>query len=305
MATQPPPFYERRRFQGAAALVALVAAIWAFIGAPTPWKVVADLTSHDLPASNTVLVFDASAGMASPFGKSGTRLDAAVRAVEIFTVPLENEGLALRTFGGSCKQRGTLVVDFGAEHGDDVRDATADQQPRGRSNLVNAVRAAIDDFAEGDFSQDDPRRVVIFTGTVDDCGAPTTAIRDDIKHSGVNVVFKLVGIKVKKKDRKRVLAFKRALGRTADIAFIAEPADIDAVGEWIAREVTENGECADGVDNDGDGRTDEDDPDCAVDDTEAPDTTTGDCSDGVDNDGDGRTDEDDPDCAVDDTEAPS
>jgi hypothetical protein len=48
--------------------------------------------------------------------------------------------------------------------------------------------------------------------------------------------------------------------------------------------------CTDGVDNDGDGRVDCDDPDCAEGCQEI-------CTDGVDNDGDGRVDCDDPDCA--------
>jgi hypothetical protein len=255
-----------------------------------------------------MLVLDVSAGMARPFGKDRTRFEAAVQAVEDFTVPLTNEGLALRTFGGPCDERGKLVVDFGADHGDDVRGATAEQHPRGQSNLVNAVRAAIDDFADHDrFPQDDAKRIVIFTGTVDNCQGPdaAAAIRDDIKHLEVNAVFKVVGVRVKKKDEKRLLAFKRALGRTADIAFITEPNDIQAVSDWIGRDVPDEGDCSDGVDNDGDEAIDTAaDPDCATDGTEAPDPTTGDCADGADNDGDGATDDADPDCARDGTEAP-
>ena len=50
------------------------------------------------------------------------------------------------------------------------------------------------------------------------------------------------------------------------------------------------GSCSDGEDNDGDGLTDGDDPDCQ--DGEEPDT----CNDGEDNDGDGVADADDPEC---------
>ncbi|MGH2726141.1 MAG: hypothetical protein ACRDKS_04110, partial [Actinomycetota bacterium] len=53
----------------------------------------------------------------------------------------------------------------------------------------------------------------------------------------------------------------------------------------------EPGQCSDGIDNDGDGFTDEDDPDCQ----EPPDDDP-ECSDGEDNDGDGATDEFDRDC---------
>ncbi|MGH2794558.1 MAG: hypothetical protein ACRDKG_09660 [Actinomycetota bacterium] len=51
--------------------------------------------------------------------------------------------------------------------------------------------------------------------------------------------------------------------------------------------------CSDGIDNDGDGLTDGDDPDCQGDEGPPGDET---CSDGIDNDGDGLTDGDDPDC---------
>jgi len=52
--------------------------------------------------------------------------------------------------------------------------------------------------------------------------------------------------------------------------------------------------CNDGIDNDGDGWTDGDDPDCATGDERGLGTTA--CNDGVDNDGDDRADSDDPDC---------
>jgi hypothetical protein len=52
------------------------------------------------------------------------------------------------------------------------------------------------------------------------------------------------------------------------------------------------GQCSDGIDNDGDGFIDEDDPDCGE--TPPPDDTE--CSDGIDNDEDGATDGFDRDC---------
>jgi hypothetical protein len=66
------------------------------------------------------------------------------------------------------------------------------------------------------------------------------------------------------------------------------------------------GTCADANDNDGDGWTDADDPDCASG-TEEVGLTSGACNDGVDNDGDGAADAADPDCAsaADTPEAPS
>jgi hypothetical protein len=54
-------------------------------------------------------------------------------------------------------------------------------------------------------------------------------------------------------------------------------------------------QCSDGIDNDGDGRVDAEDPGCysVTDDDESPDPQ---CSDGIDNDGDGLVDTADPSC---------
>jgi uncharacterized repeat protein (TIGR01451 family) len=57
----------------------------------------------------------------------------------------------------------------------------------------------------------------------------------------------------------------------------------------------ENQTCFDGIDNDQDGLTDSDDPDCAP--PEGPFGSPA-CSDGIDNDNDGLTDSDDPGCAA-------
>ncbi len=71
-------------------------------------------------------------------------------------------------------------------------------------------------------------------------------------------------------------------------------ADDNFIRFWYVGDVV--GEtCDDGIDNDGDGWTDDDDPDCADGDKE---TGYGDneCNDDIDNDDDGLTDSSDPDC---------
>jgi hypothetical protein len=301
-----PHFYERHRWKAVAAVVALLGAIWALSGAPTPWKIASDLASNELPASNTMVVLDASKGMARPFGPNTTRLDVARRAVKRFTLPIENEGLALRTFGGACSGAGRVRVPFGAHHGDEVRDASAQEQPHGRSNLVNAVRAAIDDFADSDdFPERGPRRIVVFTGSVDECAGQDAArdIRADLEHSGVDATFRFVALKLGTESRRRLIKFDKALGRRSGLAFMETESDLETVDEWLGQKFFNVSECADGVDNDGDGRVDGNDPECASGSTEAPQQPSGECADGIDNDGDGSIDGGDPECASTNTEA--
>jgi hypothetical protein len=226
-----PPFWERRRFQGAAALVGLVGAVWALVGAPKPWDVVADLFSSELPSSNTQIVLDASAAMSAPFG-DGTKLDAAAEAIGDYVVPLSNEGLALRRFGGGCEEAGELLVDFGEEHADEVQAAASAQQPEGESNLAYAVRAAIDDFASEDFPDPDgPKSVLVFTGTgEDDCvGNAPDEVRRALERSGVDAVFKFVGVKVPQSERTDLRNLRDALGERAEVEFVDTEEDLEEI----------------------------------------------------------------------------
>lgn len=208
------PFYEKSWFQGAGAVVALLTAVWAFAGAPNPWDLIDDLLSPDLPASNTQIVLDTSAGMDVPFEPAGTKLKAAADAVGDFAAPYANEGLALRGSGGECEGRGDLLVDFGENQGDDVGVAAANEQPHGNSNLAGAVIAAIDDFSDAERFPDpaSPKRVVIFTGTIDNCTDNfAAAISSEVERTGIDAVFQMVGLDVADEAREPLRNLKDQL----------------------------------------------------------------------------------------------
>jgi tetratricopeptide (TPR) repeat protein len=240
-----PPVWERRLWQGTLAAAGLIAAIWAALGIPSPYTLLEDLFSSELPSSNTEIVLDASAGMGDPFGGDGTKLDAAIEAVASYAVPRANEGLALRSFGGPCEEAGDLLVDFGENHNDDVGDMAAGVQHGGPSNLANAVIAAIDDFADSDRfpDPDSPKQVVVFTGTVDECLGEDAAedIRSEVERTGINAVFKLVGVNVSQEDRAQLRALKDALGNDASVDFANTPEEladvVDALEQPPARPV--------------------------------------------------------------------
>jgi len=203
MAAPSPgvPFYQKTWFQATGAVVALLAAVWAFAGAPSPWNLIDDLLSPDAPASNTEIVLDTSEGMNAPF-EGGTKLQAAADAVGAFAAPYSNEGLALRTSGGECQQPGDLLVDFGEDHADEVQEEAAEaaQEPSGVPNLADAVIAAIDDFSDAERFPDpaSPKRVVIFTGSepIDNCTDFAERVSSELERSGVDAVFQMVGLGV-------------------------------------------------------------------------------------------------------------
>ena len=206
-----PAFYERRWFKGTAAIVGLVGAVFALIGPPKLWDVVHDLVWPELPPSNTEYVLDASAGMGEPFGaaEGSTKLSAAARTIARSVGPLEHEGLALRRFGGPCEEAGELLVDFGDGHAGEVSDAAAGEEADGRSNLAGAVIAAIDDFNDGDRFPADrtfTKRIVVFTGTVDECSGDSAAelIRRRLERSGIELDFTYVGLGIPEDERDRL-----------------------------------------------------------------------------------------------------
>lgn len=131
-AKERQPFYERRSFKGAVALMSALTAVWAFGGAPMPWEGAVDLVSTELPHSNTEIVLDASAAMSEPFGKR-TKLEAAADAIAGFVTPLNSKGLALRRTGGTCRKSGELLVDFEAGNAEEVSRVATQQQPAGSS----------------------------------------------------------------------------------------------------------------------------------------------------------------------------
>ena len=221
------PFYQGPWFQGTLAVVGLLTAVWALVGAPKPWNAIGDLFSSELPRVNAEIVFDASGRMRDPFGFGGgkrvSKLDAAADAVSTYGASLSNEGLALRRVGGQCPGPGPQLVEFGANHGDEVGDVAREQPARGSSNLAATVVAAIDDFADPDRFPDPraPKQLVIFAGTPDQCqGDAYGRIRDAIEKTGVRGDFELIGLRFSLADQEKLSRLQAALaGKNFHVQF--------------------------------------------------------------------------------------
>jgi hypothetical protein len=224
------PFYEHSWFKGGAALVGLVGAVWALTGAPKLWDVAEDLSATRFPLNNTAIVLDGSAGMEKRFGGERTKLDAAVDAVGDYVAPFSHEGLALLRSGGGCEDEGEKLVDFGEDHQDEVREAAAEVDPEGRSNLGNAVLTALDQFVDERFDgTDGMKRVVVFTGGGDQCIGDQAAarIRRELARTGIETVFNLVALKVPKAERGQLGDFTKALGERAVVEFVENEDELD------------------------------------------------------------------------------
>jgi hypothetical protein len=215
---QPPPFYERRSFQGAVAVVGLLTAVWALLGAPKPWSVAHDLTMTKVPLSNTEIVLDTSAAMSKPFG-DGTKLEAATDAIAKFAASSSSSGLALRQTGGGCYDDGDVLVGVGAGHGDDVREVAAGVHAGGVSNVINTVRGAIDEFTSERFrAPSSTRRVVVFMGGEDNCvEAAGNEISDALDGLGVDTTFRMYALGLSDREMKNMSHFKAEVADYAKV----------------------------------------------------------------------------------------
>jgi hypothetical protein len=233
-----PPFYERRWFQGAVAVVGLLTAVWAFSGAPKPWQVASEISATQVTLSNTEIILDASEATAARFGSSGNKLKAEARAVGQYAAPLKYEGIALRRAGGSCGEEPELLVGFGTDHGETVAEAALEQEPGGRANVVQAVRAAIDEFQQAKYKEPNTtERILIFMSGEDECrGDAGMQIRDALERSGVNAVFRLVALRPSRAQLGRLKRFRRQLTSFARVE-IRTPTSKRQLNHVVKREV--------------------------------------------------------------------
>ena len=162
------PFYERRIFQGTAAVVALATALLALVG---PLKgVVEDLFPTEEPVSWVEVVLDTSSAMEKEFDGE-TRLEAATRAIQKAVKELDNEGLGLRRTATSCEGNSEQLVDLDSGHAESVVAEAQKQHPAGESNIVDAVVGGLEEFKREPIASRGPesRRLLVFTAGVSEC----------------------------------------------------------------------------------------------------------------------------------------
>jgi hypothetical protein len=231
------PFYERGSFKAVVAVVGLAGGVWAFLGAPTPWKAVGDLTDNPLPLRNTEIILDASSRMGEPFGQ-GTKLEVAVAAVAQYAAAGEHVGLALRRAGGGCEEAGDPIVGFDDDQSEAIRSAARAQEPGGESNVTEQVRAAIGDFSGSDFHRaGSENQIVVFVGGEDTCPFEgTQAIRNELTHAKIDASFQLFALDVSEQTLAGLEAMAREL-KAVGTAELHAADNVEELYEAVQEEV--------------------------------------------------------------------
>lgn len=248
-ATPKPPFYESRWFKGTAAVVGLLAAIWAFFAIPKPGDALRDLTAEaKLPLSNTAIVLDRSAAMEKSFG-DGTKLEAAREAIAKYAASTVDGGLSLRETGGGCLSEEDPVVGPGANHSDDVREAVAGVEPGGTSNVIHTVRRAIDEFSSDErfHRAGSTQRIVVFMGGEDKCAeVAATEIRDALSGTEVDTTFRMYGLGLSKAEAVSMAHFTAAVQGAAKVEYwpVKDQRELNKAATAEAKEVDEGREPA-------------------------------------------------------------
>lgn len=233
-----PPFYEHRAFQGAVAVIGLLTAVWALIGAPRPWSVATEITAVEAPPlSNTEVVLVADRSMGESFD-GATKMDAAVEAIDVIGQATSNQGLALRRGGESCGDPGEQIVGFGSHHGDDIATAAEDVVPAGQADLSSAVNGALDDLEDPSLKPSSRKGVIVFLGGKDKCDEEAVSdVRREIEAHGVSPQFKIIAL-VDDQREKRWVGHLEAGLRPWDVD-VVEATTREAVKESAARAVEE------------------------------------------------------------------
>jgi hypothetical protein len=202
-----PPFYERRIFQGAAAVVALATALLALVG---PLKgVVEGLFPTSEPVSWVEVVLDTSSAMEKEFDGE-TRLEAATRAIHKAVKELDNEGLGLRRTATSCEGKSEQLVSLDSGHTEDVISEAQNQRPEGESNIVDAVVGGLEEFKREPIASRGPesRRLLVFTAGVSECSEGSL---------GEEIGEALEGANISKSSKVELIALGASEGEKAQL----------------------------------------------------------------------------------------
>jgi hypothetical protein len=244
---QKPPFYERRTFQGTAAVVALATAVLALVG---PLKgIVDDLFPTTEPVTWIEVVLDTSSAMEKGFDGE-TRLEAATQAIEKSVKELDNSGLGLRRTATSCEGESEQLVGLGSDHTGEVISEAQNLSAAGDSSIVDAVIGGLEEFNREPMASRGPesRRLLVFTAGVSECssgnlGEEVAEALESANVSKSGSKLELIALGASGEERAQLAEFETELGEYAKVKVYA-PKTSEELNS-VAEEASESANTAD------------------------------------------------------------
>lgn len=195
-----PPFYERRVFQGTAAVIALLTALLSLTGSfkdgldtlfpesSTP------ASKGTAPGSWVEVVLNTSSVMGLGFGNGGlTRLEAAGEAVSKAVKELDNAGVGLRRTPASCDKESERLVDVANGRAQAVVRKAQTQEARGHGSIVDAILGGLDEFARNPMRRHSPKTRHLFVFTTEDEMCPFDDPTGEVKQMLKEADFEELG----------------------------------------------------------------------------------------------------------------
>jgi von Willebrand factor type A domain len=181
------------------------------------------------PSTNNIeFLLDSSEGMGAALPAGGTRLDAAIEVLHEELTPHSRTNTALRSFGSECDESSDLRVDFATENVERIRDSLDEDppEPTGKANLAFAILEAANDFDDAErFPPSTTRRVVVITGSADECNRDPVAWVEERAPEGVDIDIDIVGFGLSPEEQAELNDLAEAFGN-ARTAFAADPAEL-------------------------------------------------------------------------------
>jgi hypothetical protein len=188
------------------------------------------------PNMSQEIVLDTSMGMKDDFDGKPSKLDAAVKALgDRFLPPGDN--LALRAFGGTCRQdeESRLLVPFGTNRRGRIQSASSGLVPRGQATLVSAVTSALADVQQLSHT----RRIVVITGHADECYEEAIrelkqrfeALPKGAGKDAVVLEMRFIGLSLSARDKPKVQQVSNTVGGRA--YFVNTVAELNDVLQYV------------------------------------------------------------------------
>jgi Mg-chelatase subunit ChlD len=183
---------------------------------------------------NIEVILDTSNIMNKAFSGK-TKYEAAVQGLnKVLNLQVaEGDNLALRHFGGPCRGQNTkLLVNFGQNNADRIREALGSLRIDGETTTADAIIKAIKDFDDINRFEGVSKRALIITGGNDSCNprAPED-IRRELQSKKIRPDFWFIGMDVPSDQQRQLNEIQRVTG--AHMFFVKNQEELENVLERL------------------------------------------------------------------------
>jgi len=207
--------------------------------------------SSDTPHANVEILLDRSAAMEELVGPDTSRLQEAIRSINISVLAPEvvgAENLALRQYGGPCDGDNTqLLADFERDNREQIKQHISTIESGGETTLIDGIRAAISDFQFSSGLDRGSNNLIIISGGTESCQATSDREKIAKQLRDLEIQLTFIGIDVPPEAQGDLAQLIGLLGGRP--FFVAGPAGLENRLRRIMLEILEDRDAPPTVDS--------------------------------------------------------